>query len=276
VYIDDGRNGEYQFRENFWDTTDIWNRRTADGGTTHQEPIVGQPNFVYVRVKNRGTGPAAAIDVRGYHSRPMTGLIWPADWAPMTTPLITFPGPLASGGSTVVGPFAWTPTTVGHECLLMIASAAGDRSVVDAVGGTVAGASIPHWRLVPFDNNIAQRNVAPVSGTSRASLIESLGTRAFEIVNPSKRKKAVVFVELKLPPVLVKLGWHVKLKGVKAERFTLAPGQRVKVQVVAVPGEPFSPKLLREQRKPPRIDATVLMDGAVVGGMTFPVDPQWK
>jgi len=276
VYIDDGRNGDYQFRENFWDTTDIWNRLTPDGGTTHEEPVVGRPNHVYVRVKNRGTDPAAAIVVRGYHSRPMTGLIWPADWAPMTTAQILFPGPLASGGNTVVGPFEWTPTTVGHECLLMIVSTPGDRSVVDPVGGTVTGGSIPHWRLVPFDNNIAQRNVAPVSGGSRAALVESLGSRVFEIVNPSKRKKTVVSVEVAVPQVLAKLGWSVRLKGVKAERFTLAAGQRVKVQLVPTAGAPFSSKLLRTQRRLPRIDVTVLMDGVVVGGMTFPVDPSWK
>jgi len=276
VFIDDGRNGDYQFRENFWDTTDIWNRLAPDGGTTHQEPVVGRPNHVYVRVKNRGTDPATGIVVRGYHSRPMTGLIWPADWAAMTTAQIAVPGSLASGGNTVVGPFEWAPTNVGHECLLMIASAPGDRSVVDPVGGTVTGASIPHWRLVPFDNNIAQRNVAPVAGGSRAALVESLGARIFEIANPSKRKKTVVSIDVTLPPVLARLGWHVRLKGVRAERFTLAAGQRVKVELVAVPGEPFSAKLIREQRRPPRIDATVLMDGVVVGGMSFPVDPSWK
>ena len=203
----------------------------------------------------------------------MTGLIWPADWAPMTTPLITVPGPLVSGGTMQVGAFEWTPTTVGHECLLMIVSAAGDRSVVDAVGGTVSG-SIPHWRLVPFDNNIAQRNVAPVSGTMRM-LAESLAERVFEIVNPSK-KKAVVFVEIKIPPVLAKLGWHVRVKGVKAERFTLAPGQRVKVQLRRDSGRAVHSEAAPRAAPAPRIDATILMDGAVVGGMTFPVDPGWK
>ena len=71
VYIDDGRNGEYQFRENFWDT-DIWNRRAADGGTTHEDPVVGATNYAYCIIRNRGTTPAAGITVRGYHSRPMT------------------------------------------------------------------------------------------------------------------------------------------------------------------------------------------------------------
>ena len=164
----------------------------------------------------------------------MTGLIWPADWAPMTTPLITGPGPLASGGTMQVGAFEWTPTTVGHECLLMIVEHAGRpqrrrRRRRHGLGLDPALAA----RSARQQHRAA--NVAPVSGMNRASLIESLGERWFEIVNPSKRKKAVVFVELKLPPLLVKLGWHVKLKGVKAERFTLAPGQKVKVQLVGRP-----------------------------------------
>jgi hypothetical protein len=277
VYINDGRNGEYEFRENFWDTTDIWNRHAADGGTTHQEPIVGSTNFAYVVIRNRGTTPATGITVRGYHSRPMTGLIWPGDWAPMTTASLPGPASLASGANAMVGPFEWTPNTVGHECMLMIVSATGDRSVVDSPGGTVTGASIPHWRLVPFDNNIAQRNVAPVSGSRSELLVESLAHRVFWIAHPEEEKRAVVVsIDVKVPELLAKLGWHIGLKGVKRPRFTLQPGKQVKVALAATPGKPITPKLIREQRRPPRIDVNIEMDGVVVGGMTFPIDPSWK
>ena len=278
VYIDDGRSGEYQFIENFWDTTDIWNRRAADGGMTHEEPVVGTPNFAYVRIKNRGLVTLPGITVRGYHSRPMTGLIWPDDWAPMTTP--SLPGPLlASGASAVVGPFEWTPTTVGHECLLMIASAPADPSVVDPPpGGTVTGASIPHWRLVPVDNNIAQRNVAPVSGMRSDLLIKSLAERFFWLSNPRKkgRKSVVVSIDVKTPPLLARLGWHIGVNGVKAPRFTLKLGEEVKVELVATAGKPITPKLIMRERRPPRIDVYIEMDGVLVGGMTFPIDPEWK
>ena len=41
----------------------------------------------------------------------MTGsMIWPADWAPMTTAMLPGPATLATGGNAVVGPFEWTPT----------------------------------------------------------------------------------------------------------------------------------------------------------------------
>jgi hypothetical protein len=277
VYIDDGRNGEYQFRENFWDTTEIWNRRAADGGTTHEDPVVGWTNYAYVRIRNRGTIPATGITVRGYHSRPMTGLVWPGDWAAMTTASLPGPASLAPGAAAVVGPFEWTPNTVGHECMLMIVSAAGDRSVVDSPGGTVTGGSIPHWRLVPHDNNIAQRNVAPIAGFRTESLIKSLSEKVFWIKHPEEaRRPVVVLIDVKLPELLKKLGWDIGLKGVKRPRFTLKPGQQVKVQLVATPGKPVTPKLIKEQRRPPRIDVAVEMDGIVVGGMTFPIDPKRK
>jgi hypothetical protein len=277
VYINDGRNGEYQFRENFWDTTEIWNRRAADGGTTHEDPVVGSTNFAYVIIRNRGTLPATGITVRGYHSRPMTGLIWPADWAPMTTASLPGPASLAPGANAMIGPFEWTPNTVGHECMLMIVSATGDRSVVDSPGGTVTGGSIPHWRLVPHDNNIAQRNVAPIAGFRTESLIKSLSERVFWIKHPEEAKRpVVVLIDVELPPLLAKLGWDIGLKGVKRPRFTLKPGQQVKVALVATPGKPITPKLIQAQRRPPRIDVNIEMDGIVVGGMTFPIDPKRK
>jgi zinc metalloprotease ZmpB len=277
VYINDGRNGEYQFRENFWDTTEIWNRRAADGGTTHEDPVVGSTNYAYVIIRNRGTMPATGITVRGFHSRPMTGLIWPADWAPMTTASLPGPASLAPGANAMIGPFEWTPNTVGHECMLMIVSAAGDRSVVDSPGGTVTGASIPHWRLVPHDNNIAQRNVAPIAAFRTESLIKSLSERVFWIKHPEWSKRpVVVLIDVELPPLLAKLGWDIGLKGVKRSRFTLKPGQQVKVALVATPGEPITPKLIQAQRRPPRIDVNIEMDGILVGGMTFPLDPKRK
>lgn len=268
VYIDDGRNGEYQFRENFWDTTDIWNRVAADGGTAHQSPVVGVPNFVYVRVKNRGSQTANNLVVRGFRSRPMTGLIWPADWQAMTTAQLPG-GNLAAGGVTVVGPFEWTPQVVGHECLLMIASADGDRSNVDAVGGTVTG-SIPHWRLVPHDNNIAQRNVAPVRGLGRIEgVASSLAGLGFALANTG-RVKVDVRLEVTLSPILVRLGWHAAAEGLK-ERFTLGPRKELEVRLAVDPGKELTAEILERYR--PRVDVTVFFDGTLVGGMTFPIEP---
>lgn len=79
VYIDDGRNGEYQYIYNFWDTTDIVNRQNPDGIFTHQTPILNTSNYLYVNIKNRGTTTAANIVLKGYQCSPGGGMVWPND-----------------------------------------------------------------------------------------------------------------------------------------------------------------------------------------------------
>ena len=62
--------------------------------------------------------------------------------------------PPHSSVEILVGPFAWVPKS-RQEAMLMIVTAAGDSSNID---NFTAADSIPNWRLVPNDNNIAQRN----------------------------------------------------------------------------------------------------------------------
>ncbi|MBC8032230.1 MAG: hypothetical protein H7Z16_19255 [Pyrinomonadaceae bacterium] len=52
----------------------------------------------------------------------------------------------------------------GHDCVMMIVSAAGDSSNVD---NFTAAEFIEDWRLVPNDNNIGQRNVTFAPGRNR-------------------------------------------------------------------------------------------------------------
>ena len=154
VYIDDGRRGEYMpYLDDFRGRAEIWNRTAADGRTAHQAPAIGVPNFAYVRVRNRGTRPATGVIVRGFQSRTPQAAIWPTDWKPLTPATITVPNPIPPGGSRVVGPFPWTPQAAG-ESLLFGVSAVGDRSNLE----TVTAGPIPNARLVPLDNNTAQRS----------------------------------------------------------------------------------------------------------------------
>jgi hypothetical protein len=163
VYIDDGRGGEYSYLQSFWNNPSIWNRNYPDGGTTHDPPIVGAANYAYVRVKNRGTQSANNVVVSGYQASPASGLTWPGDWIPMTTASLPA-GSIPSGGSAIIGPFAWTPQFLGHECMLMIAGADGDLPNTDPSAGLpCATGPTPHWRLVPFDNNLGQRNIMPIA-----------------------------------------------------------------------------------------------------------------
>jgi hypothetical protein len=156
VYIEDGRRGEYDYRSDYALCRAIWNRRKADRGRAHEQPVAGVVNYAFVKIKNRGFMPAADVVVRAFHCRASAQSVYPRDWLPMqTVSLRVATVPPNSSREIVVGPFAWVPTAA-RESMLMIASAAGDASNVDTFA---ARDSIANARLVPHDNNIAQRDV---------------------------------------------------------------------------------------------------------------------
>lgn len=160
VFIEDGRGGEYAFREEPTDARGIWNRLSPDDGRAHETPVAGVPNFAYVRVGNRGRSRAENVVVRGFQSKPLSQLNWPADWRPLTTPRLSSTDAVDRGGEVVVGPFEWTPHVGGEVSLLMSVSAAGDFSNIDPQTPAASkDGPIAARMLVPFDNNLAMRRV---------------------------------------------------------------------------------------------------------------------
>lgn len=264
VYIDDGRNGEYQYLANHWSCQDMWVRRAADGGATHQHPIVGRTNYMYIRVKNRGTQTANSVRVDAYHALPGTGLAFPDDWTPMATATLPAAGPIASGGSTIVGPFAFVPTQVGHECLLAIAHADGDPGNDTTITGT-----IPESRLVPFDNNIGQRNVSPVLPSLR-DLLRLLRKHVIWVRNPYKRP-VVARIDIAMPAFLRKLGWSLNVASTGGRKFELGPRERREVVLSIEPGKEFDIETARKaiSRGDDQIVLRTLLDGEISGGMTY-------
>ena len=167
VYIDDARHGEYQFQPVHWNNPSIWNRRSADGVEGHQEPVAGAQNFIYCKIKNRGTQIANNVQVNGYHSKPGGGLLLPIDIQSLSTAQLLV-GTLAGNSSEekTIGPFEWIPeiNKYGYDSVIMIVTATNDSSNIN---NFTAGETIPDWRLVPNDNNIGQRNMFPVQGISQ-------------------------------------------------------------------------------------------------------------
>lgn len=144
-----------------WTSPDLWVRNLgpADGDDPsggHQEPIIGQVNYLYVTVHNRGTAPSTAgtFSVEAFHCDPGTGMIWPTHFTSMGS--LTIGAAIPAGGSVRVGPFLWTPAVLNHECLLAVVHGADDPAVTANLIG-----SVPHDQLVRFDNNVGQRNVNP-------------------------------------------------------------------------------------------------------------------
>lgn len=268
VYIDDGRDGEYDYQRNFWSSTSIWNRHSDDGGSDHEVPLLGATNYLYVRLENRGSQRAENVDVRGFKCRPGAGLVWPDDWTPLATAELTAAA-VDAGGETVVGPFEWTPTEAGHECLLFIADADDDPSNVDSDAGTVTG-SIPHWRLVPHDNNIGQRNVSPeAGGGGRAGLVESFAQHDTFWLNNPLTEPADVVVDVSLPDVLATRGWEL-LVGAGQSSFTLPARGSRKLDLRLVPGDQFA---AADVRPGDAIEVNAEVDGIPVGGVSYPLDP---
>lgn len=267
VYIDDGRGGEYTYLANHWSCQDMWCRRRPDGGLTHQNPLVGFKSYMYVRVKNRGMQPAQNVRVDAYHALPGSGLAFPDDWAPMDTPTLSAPGPLAPGASVILGPFRFVPTVVGHECLMAIAHATGDPGNDTTIQGT-----IPEHRFVPFDNNIGQRNISPVRPTI-LDIIKLFRKHLIWIRNPF-RKPVVAKVEVTLPRFLQKLGWRIAIRSAGGAKFELGPRESRKVMLVLTRGKDFDADLLRQSidRKDDEIRISTLLDGELSGGMTYKLD----
>jgi hypothetical protein len=160
VHVADNRNGEYApYSADFTNTIGVWNRRSADGGTAHQEPQFGASNFLYVRVRNRGTAQADNVGIRAFQANPALGSTWPDDWQPMGGP-VAVAGSIPSGGDVVAGPIDWRPEVVGSVQVLVAVTADGDIANTE----TATGSTHPS-RLVPFDNNLALREMT--AGPSR-------------------------------------------------------------------------------------------------------------
>ena len=135
----------------FWNSPDLWVRNSDDGLTVHQEPEFGQDNFIYVRVRNRGTATARAFVVT-FNVKPWAGVefTYPSDFIPYVCGTVGFN--LAPGASTVVKarwPAAAVPAIGTHACLL--------ASVYTPTDTTPAGQHV--WDR----NNLAQKNMTIVN-----------------------------------------------------------------------------------------------------------------
>jgi hypothetical protein len=272
VYIEDGRGGEYQFQAVHWQNMSMWNRNSPDALPTHQNAIAATTNFMYGKVKNRGTTTATNVTVRCYHCLPGAGLTWPTDFTEMG-PVggITIPSIGANNSQEVmVGPFEWTPNVnaLGHDCVLMIASTAGDPSNIDHFTGTE---TIAEWRLVPNDNNIGQRNVVIVPGVSPESLVAAFDNAIFFAGN-SFNKRASMELRVELPDLLTAKSWKLHFAEIDNGQFQLRPGAKRAIKMRLAPGDAFSADEIR-QSKDRHINVYLSGNGIEVGGMSYQIDP---
>lgn len=274
VYIDDGRGGEYPFQHVHWANMSMWNRNTPDGLPDHQNAVSDTTNYFYARIRNRGTSASGTVTVQGYHCLPGAGLVWPNDFTTMTPAAgLTTPSvPANSSNEAVVGPFQWVPNenALGHDCVLMIATTAGDPSNVSHFTGSE---SIQEWRLVPNDNNVGQRNVTVVPGGGGLEALVSSMAGAVFVAGNNLTRHAVMELKVTMPTVLADRGWSLDIDDVG--RFQLKPGEKRTLQLRLVPGAAFTAADLRAAGDQ-RIDVRLLADGMELGGVQYTVDPDLK
>ncbi|WP_273447694.1 M43 family zinc metalloprotease [Neolewinella agarilytica] len=158
--------------EGLYHSADIWVRPTNDGLTNqeHVNPVYqpdGSPNYVYVRVRNRGCSGSQSGNVNLYWAKASSGLSWPSPWdGSVTTPALMGSSIGASpvtvdGGEFTILEFPWVvPNPVDY------ASFGADRShfcllsrIEDADGMTFPEtASL--WNNVKNNNNIVWKNIS--------------------------------------------------------------------------------------------------------------------
>ena len=126
--------------------------------------------------------------------------------------------------------------------------------------------------MVPFDNNIGQRNVAPVAGGGGpAGLLASFHNRSFAARNPFDRA-ADITLEAVLPDFLMKRGWAVRFTNADGGAFSLPPRGERTVSFTIVPGADFTAEDV-PSGKAGRIEIHTRMEGLLIGGMSYQVDP---
>ena len=151
IYIKDNTSddGSVPSSTPYWLSPDIWVRHSKDGGLTHQNPVPGGTNFVYVRVRNRMATAVSDTKVDVYWTSAALGIGWPAGWGYIGFFMI----PSLAPGAEYIGWVMWdTPTIEGHFCLRVRADSPDDP--IGSGPDTIAPVD-----AVKNNNNISMRNL---------------------------------------------------------------------------------------------------------------------
>jgi len=168
----------------FWTGVDIWVRNINDGvapanynndaNTVHLDPIAGQPNFLNIRFKNRGTQTSFPFYIRAYIAHfPGMEFTYPNNFMPSVRPNGVIPNPLTPG-TYLIGEQQVSPLNAGGEGLVTMEWAA---NLIPPQSVMVSGMNVqwhpcilvevsPHDGFVPTgnhvwdDNNLAQKNIS--------------------------------------------------------------------------------------------------------------------
>ena len=136
--------------QDMWLSRSIWIRNSGDGGTEHQNPLYGETNQVYVKIRNRGgvaSRPGAVLKV--YYANASAGLSWPDNWFAVGE--VSLPSIAPSNSQTYIASLPWSPPGQGHYCMIARIESSEDPMTYPETSNL--------GRNVANNNNIAWRNL---------------------------------------------------------------------------------------------------------------------
>jgi|GEM_PF-503732 len=148
--------------EPMYQSVDIWVRNTDDGfaNQEHQNPVFrasGEPNYVYVRVRNRGCSGSQSGNLRLYWAKAGSGLSWPSPWDGTVTMPALMGDAVGSQSVTVDGgefeilQFPWVvPNPADY------ASIGGDESHFCLLSRIETSSTAPFGMTFPETSNLYQ------------------------------------------------------------------------------------------------------------------------
>lgn len=129
-----------------WGSPDVRVLQTNIDGLP-ENALVGQQNFVFITVRNRGSVKASKVRVELYVIKLGTSGAWPGQWDYIGSKQVVNVPPT---GSKVANPIKWKPTATGHYCVLV-------RMVTD--GDPIGTETWDAPKNALDNNNIIWRNV---------------------------------------------------------------------------------------------------------------------
>ena len=101
--------------QDMWKSPSIWIRNADDGGLIHQNPVYGQTNYVYVKLRREVVEGKEPIEgeLELYYANASTGLDWKSQW----TLIDKLPVSILNESELIVK-FPWDPAGKGHFCLV--------------------------------------------------------------------------------------------------------------------------------------------------------------
>jgi hypothetical protein len=213
--------GEQYSGAPWWTSPDILVDTPPYDGIPDLNPVFDHTNHVWALVRNRINQRVENVYIRYYWADPSIGL-GPANWnlIPDTPGYPNPAGPIAiDGNSSIEAPYVeWTPTAApAHQCLLAIAY------VNDNPSDSNNPNPIVYPFDIPWDNNIAQRNVHIIELENGSNAKLSINTGAIfqkksslnAVLTYSPRLPIIGFSD-KVVPLKVTLTFDNKVYSLKA------------------------------------------------------------